>query len=244
MSTPHATPLVEMRHVDKVFKREHGGELIVVQDVNFALHAGQVHAITGRSGSGKSTLMLLAAGYDRPSGGQVLWEGRDAHTLSQRETNDARQRLLGFVHQGHHLLPGMSALDNVALPLRISKVSKRHAYARAGELLERVGLGQRMNHHPGEMSGGERQRVGLARSLANRPRLLIADEPTGNLDHETGLELFCLLETLSKEEGQALLLVTHDQSLAARAEFQWHFQDRQLLRVNTTTPARTLTAVA
>ena len=221
--------LVRLIDVCRSFHRTHGGRLSVLEQVDLTILPGQFHALMGRSGSGKSTLMQMVALFDRPSSGSILWQGKDAALLNSREVDYARRNMFGFVHQSHHLLSGMSAMDNVGMPLRIAGMSKKQSRERAQELLEKVGLGDRSHHSPGELSGGERQRVGIARALANRPKLIIADEPTGNLDAETGEQVFTLLDQLRRKEGMAMLLVTHDQQLARRAQFQWRFENRKLV---------------
>jgi putative ABC transport system ATP-binding protein len=191
-----------------------GRELVVLQDISFELAQGDVLAIVGPSGSGKSTLLGLLAGLDRPKSGRVLLGGFDLSALDE----DARARLrgeqVGFVFQSFQLIPTLTARENVALPLELRGVDGR---GRADELLRRVGLGERAQHFPAQLSGGEQQRVALARAFSGRPRLLFADEPTGNLDAATGAGVIDLLVELNREGGTTLVLVTHDPELAARA---------------------------
>jgi putative ABC transport system ATP-binding protein len=193
-----------------------GRPLAVLRDVSFTLETGAFAAIVGPSGSGKTTLLGLLAGLDVPSSGQVLLDGTDLTALDE----DARARLrgekVGFVFQSFQLIPTLTAVENVTVPLELR--GERGADARARELLERVGLSGRGHHFPAQLSGGEQQRVAIARAFVNRPRILFADEPTGNLDGATGARIVELLESLNREDGTTIVLVTHDLSLAARAQ--------------------------
>lgn len=215
------TVLLEARHVGRRFKSPHRGpDLVALADVSLSLSSGQTLAIVGKSGSGKSTLMQVLAGFDRPSEGHVLWEGVSLASWSPRAINRARQSLFGFVHQHHHLLADLDARDNVALPLRIAGIAPRQARARAEEGLDRVGLLDRSRHRSGELSGGERQRVGIARALIAQPKIILADEPTGSLDPETGEATWRLLTGLVADINAAMIVVTHHPSLASRASAQ------------------------
>ena len=211
--------------VGKVF-RGGGLEVPVLDAVDLDVKAGETVAIIGASGSGKSTLLHLLGGLDQPSAGKVTLMGQDFSTLGDGARGDWRNRHLGFVYQFHHLLPEFSALENVAMPLMLRSESNfKDVRKQAEYLLDRVGLSHRMEHKPGELSGGERQRVALARALVTKPAVVLADEPTGNLDRKTALSIFELLTDLKKELNMAMLIVTHDEQLAQSADSILHMQD-------------------
>jgi len=198
----------------------------VIKGLSLQVEAGQFVSIVGASGSGKSTLLHVLGGLEQPTQGQVFLNGQSFDNLGEAERGFQRNQYLGFVYQFHHLLPEFSALENVAMPLMLRADSQfKSVKAQAEYLLDRVGLSHRMDHKPGELSGGERQRVALARALVTKPAVVLADEPTGNLDRKTALGIFELLTDLKKELNMAMLIVTHDEHLAQAADSILHMQD-------------------
>ncbi|NBT73631.1 MAG: ABC transporter ATP-binding protein [Betaproteobacteria bacterium] len=216
MSRP-SQPVLACRGLSMRF--EDAGRLVVpFSGFDLEVRAGESVAITGPSGAGKTTLLQLLGGLERATEGQVLIQGRELSRLSDRERTALRGKAIGFVYQFHHLLGELTALENVAMPLRIARVSASQARSRAAELLTQLGLSHRLDHLPSALSGGERQRVAIARALVTRPAVVLADEPTGNLDASNAAQVFDLLMTHVRAQSAALVLVTHDQRLADRCD--------------------------
>jgi lipoprotein-releasing system ATP-binding protein len=213
----HTRPVLQLRDVRRVF-RQGDREIHVLKGANMSLYPGQAVALVGPSGAGKSTLLHIAGLLETADGGRVFVSGRDCSRLTDTERTRVRRVEMGFVYQFHQLLPEFSALENVALPQRAAGAAPAAAAARARELLAAVGLAERLRHRPAELSGGEQQRVAVARALANRPQILLADEPTGNLDPETSEHVFALLLGLVRETGLAALIATHNPDLARRMD--------------------------
>jgi putative ABC transport system ATP-binding protein len=202
------------------------GPVKILRGVDLEVGAGSAVSVVGPSGSGKSTLLAVVGGIERPTSGSVRVDGQDLGALDEDRLAVFRGRTIGILFQAFHLIPTMSALENVAVPLELAGV--RDAFARATERLAEVGLSARAEHYPGQLSGGEQQRVALARALSNRPQLLLADEPTGNLDRETGREIVELLFRVQRERAMTLLLITHETPLAERCDRQLHMADGRL----------------
>jgi ABC-type lipoprotein export system ATPase subunit len=225
--------LLELHNVSKQFRAMEDDEPLVVLDaVNLSVEHGASISIVGPSGSGKSTLLNIIGALDTPSAGEVLLDGRNIARLSDAELAAVRSQLVGFIFQQHHLLPQCTVLENVLIPTLVMTEGQTSSVAehRARDLLKRVGLGARLDHRPGQLSGGESQRVAVVRSLINQPKLLLADEPTGALDHKTAEDLGNLLVELNREENVALVVVTHWPELARRMDTVYELQDKTLVR--------------
>src|SRR6185503_14226251 len=218
--TPSAAPAgahVVVRGLTKNF--EHGGRTLpVLRGIDFELHPGEIASVVGASGAGKSTLLHVLGTIDLPSAGKIEFDGADITRLGASDLAHFRNRQIGFVFQFHHLLPEFTALENAMMPALVSGASYKNAAEHARAILRDVGLSQRMDHKPGELSGGEQQRVAVARALCLGPQIVLADEPTGNLDTHTGDEVFGLLKDLNKRKGLTLVIVTHNEKLSAQAD--------------------------
>jgi lipoprotein-releasing system ATP-binding protein len=224
IETMNSTSILRCRQLTKRY--DQGGlDVDVLKGVDLNIEKGERVAIMGASGSGKSTLLHLLGGLEKVSSGEVILDGIDINKVSAAKLAKLRNKSLGFIYQSHHLLGEFTVLENVAMPLLIAGVSVKQASIRAGALLQRVGLGHRVEHKPGELSGGERQRAAVARALINEPCLILADEPTGNLDSKTADQVYQLMLELNQELNVSFLVVTHDHELAARMGKVLHMED-------------------
>jgi lipoprotein-releasing system ATP-binding protein len=223
--------VLEARALTKTYVGGDGGIIAVLDGIDLAVERGEMVAVIGASGAGKSTLLHLLGALDRPSSGQVIVAGQDLSGLEDDAVSALRNRTVGFVFQFHHLLREFTALENVMMPLRIAGTEEKQARARATELLDRVGLGGRVHHRPSELSGGEQQRTAVARALAADPAVLLADEPSGNLDHFNSERLHDLFARLTRELEIAMVVVTHNRSLAARADRVLQLEDGRLSQI-------------
>jgi lipoprotein-releasing system ATP-binding protein len=222
------TPLVQVDNLQRSFKM--GNQTVhVLNGITMTIQRGEIVAIIGASGAGKSTLLHILGTLDRPTKGQVLFEGQNMFKASETALASFRNRRIGFVFQFHHLLPEFTALENAYLPALIQRIPEQTAIKTATALLSEVGLAHRLHHKPGELSGGEQQRVAVARALIRQPDLVLADEPTGNLDTQTGDELFELLRKLNETHGTAFIIVTHNEKLSHQTDRLIHMQDGQIL---------------
>ena len=232
---PSVKPVLQLEGVDKTYRR--GDEqLHVLVDFDFTLDAGEFVVVTGPSGAGKSTLLHIAGGLDAPDSGSVAVNGQDVWSMSAGARAAFRRRNLGFVFQFFNLVPMLTAVENVSLPLVLDGVPARSADARAEELLKRVGLGDRARHRPAELSGGQMQRVAVARALVARPAIILADEPTGNLDSHSSTEVLDLLRSLSDEDGSAVVMVTHDRTAARYGSREVHLVDGRACGIDSAAP--------
>jgi lipoprotein-releasing system ATP-binding protein len=221
-------PLLQTVDLHKSFEHE-GSSVDVLSGVNLSIHPGDRIAVVGQSGAGKSTLLHVLGTLDTPTSGRILFEGEDIFARSSKQLADFRNRTIGFMFQFHHLLAEFSAVENVMMPALIGRVSRVEAEKDAKTLLDTVGLSHRFTHRPGELSGGEQQRVALARALMGNPKLLLADEPTGNLDSQTSEGIHELFEDLNQKHGTAMLVVTHNKALAERMPRRMRMTDGILL---------------
>ncbi|HDR1788346.1 TPA: lipoprotein-releasing ABC transporter ATP-binding protein LolD [Pasteurella multocida] len=219
--------LLHCQHITKYYQ-EGSQQTQVLKDVSFSMQAGELVAIVGSSGSGKSTLLHVLGGLDQPTSGEVFIQNQSLQKINANQLAQLRNQYLGFVYQFHHLMADFSALENVMMPMLIGKQNKSEAQDRAEKMLTAVGLSHRISHRPSALSGGERQRVAIARSLVNHPALVLADEPTGNLDRKTTESIFDLIKQLNQEQNIAFLLVTHDLALAEKLSRRLVMQDSVL----------------
>jgi putative ABC transport system ATP-binding protein len=226
-NTTHSQPVIQLRQVHRQFQV--GFEKVNALDgVDLDIHSSEFFGITGPSGSGKSTMLYLVGGMDRPTAGQINVLGKDISQMDENQLAAFRRTAVGFVYQSFHLIPTMTALENVEFPMIFSQIPRKQRRERASELLERIGLGNRMRHNPTEMSGGQRQRVAIARALTNNPSILLADEPTGNLDSRNGAEVVELLYNLSQTQGVTVLIVSHDPAVISVTTRHIQLQDGQI----------------
>lgn len=225
--TPSTKPILETRGLSKSFQE--GNEVLtVLNHVSLTVSPGEIVALLGPSGAGKSTLLHILGLLEKPDGGEILLNEENVAELSDRKRTQIRCHTIGFVYQFHHLLPEFTALENIVLPQLIAGIGQKQAKERAEELLQTVGLKDRSTHLPSELSGGEQQRVAIARAIANQPALLLADEPTGNLDTATSLTIFEMIKTLAHQESLAVLMVTHNPDLAALTDRTLTLKDGEL----------------
>ncbi|MGB7622689.1 MAG: ABC transporter ATP-binding protein [Terriglobia bacterium] len=231
------TSFLHARNLSQVFHMG-GHDLTVFEDISFEVCTGEMVAVTGESGAGKSTLLYLLGGLEHPTRGEILIEGREIHRAALSELAGFRNNEIGFVFQFHYLLPEFTALENVCIPRLIRGEAHRESRAEAQQLLEEVGLGDRLGHRVGQLSGGEQQRVALARALVNRPKLLLADEPTGNLDYKTSASVIALLRRLHREHQLTSIIATHSGEVSGQADRVFRLVEGRLFEVDKNTFAR------
>ena len=220
--------MVTLKRLSKTYSRG-GSAVAALHDVDLDIQQGEFCAFVGPSGCGKSTLLNLIAGLDSPSSGELVLDGHDTGTFTTHEWTKMRREVIGIVFQAFHLVHGLTAEENIALPMMLRGEARHAIVTRVGEMLEMVGMSHRRHHRPAEMSGGEQQRIAIARALAHRPRLLLADEPTGNIDSHQGAEIMTLIRTLATAGGQTVLLVTHSDQAAQAADYVWRMQDGRVV---------------
>ncbi len=221
--------ILDIKQITKSFVQPGGSQrLVVLHELSLPVHRGTIVAVTGASGSGKSTLLHLMGGLDTPDSGDILVDGASLLKFSRKEQTRYRNQRVGFVFQFHYLMPELNVRENVAFPALMKEFNKKKAYGHAEQLLEEVGLSERMDHMPYQLSGGERQRAAIARGLVNQPDILMADEPTGNLDWNTGTRVFNLFKDLLKERNLTAVIVTHNEELAQLADQRFHLHEGRL----------------
>ncbi len=221
--------MIEVKHLSKTFKSG-DNDISAVNNISFKVKTGQFASIVGKSGSGKSTLLSLLGALDTPTKGSIVVDGQDVSQLNAGSLTGYRNKSIGFVFQSYNLIPNLTALENVMLPMEFAKMPVKQRKARAAELLNQVGItADKQSRRPGRLSGGEQQRVAIARALANQPKLILADEPTGNLDSQTGKMIFNLLHDLAKAQKTTIIAVTHDSSIAGKTDVTYKLSDGKLV---------------
>ncbi len=225
--------LLKIDGLSKSFSQPDNSELKILENLNLNIEAGSITAITGVSGSGKSTLLHLIGGFDKPNSGSIFFESLDINKLKRNDLAKYRNRDIGFVYQFHYLLPELKIKENIAFPFLINSFDKTEAFKRAEILLKEVGMEDKAENLPYQLSGGERQRVAIARSLINKPKLLLADEPTGNLDSNTGKKIFSIFKDLIKKDNFTAIIVTHNEDLANMCDSIYHLSEKTLIPVKT-----------
>lgn len=221
--------ILRFENIFKIYNENEGEALTILDDINFTLSDGEISALIGPSGSGKSTMLHIAGLLEKPTKGSIFINQQNSSELNDANRSKLRGNYLGFIYQFHHLLPEFNAVENTAMPLLIQNINKDEAFERAKKLLIRVGLSHRFNHKPSQLSGGEKQRVAIARSLVNNPKLLLADEPTGNLDPSTAKDVFSLFLEIAKEKGLTAIIATHNYELAALLQKKLIMENKKII---------------